>query len=82
MVLASRLYWAVPFVPYIWERIGGARGFFMRVGFEASYTINVVTKLLTLPLRPYLPGFYIIGFPVSAQIIPAAKESTQSFFGT
>jgi len=24
-----------------------------------------ITRLLTLPMRPYLPGFYIVGFPVS-----------------
>eukprot|EP00798_Chlamydomonas_sp_ICE-L_P001763 gene1763-33177_t len=34
-----------------------------RLGFEASYSINVITRLLTLPMRPYLPSFYVIGFP-------------------
>jgi hypothetical protein len=35
----------------------------MRLGFEGAYCINVVTRLLTLPLRTALPDFYIVGFP-------------------
>jgi len=35
----------------------------MRLGFEATYCMNVVRRFLTLPLRRQLPCFYIIGFP-------------------
>ncbi|KAF5832241.1 P-loop containing nucleoside triphosphate hydrolase protein, partial [Dunaliella salina] len=62
-MLASRMYWACPFVPFIWKRMGPVKGSLIRIGFESSYAINVYTRLLTLPLRPYLPGFYLIGFP-------------------
>lgn len=37
----------------------------MRLGFETTYTINVLRRILTLPVRPHLPTFYIVGFPVS-----------------
>ncbi|KAA6424300.1 MAG: sulfotransferase [Trebouxia sp. A1-2] len=35
----------------------------MRVGFESTYTVNVLRRILTLPIRPHLPDFYIVGFP-------------------
>ena len=41
----------------------------MRLGFETIYTINVLRRLLTLPVRPHLPAFYIVGFPVSPDLI-------------
>lgn len=41
----------------------------MRLGFEASYCINTLTRLLTLPMRRQLPAFYIVGFPVSRSIL-------------
>ncbi|EFJ52044.1 hypothetical protein VOLCADRAFT_87176 [Volvox carteri f. nagariensis] len=62
-ILAQRLYWACPFIPYIWRRLGPVAGTTARFGFEASHCINILTRLLTLPLRPYLPSFYILGFP-------------------
>ncbi|KXZ54517.1 hypothetical protein GPECTOR_4g582 [Gonium pectorale] len=62
-VLAQRLYWACPFIPHIWRRLGPVAGTAARLGFEASHCINVLTRLLTLPLRPHLPSFYILGFP-------------------
>ena len=60
----QRLYWACPFIPHIWGRMGPVGGWVARIGFEASYSINMWTRLLTLPLRPHLPDFYILGFPV------------------
>ncbi|KAG2433221.1 hypothetical protein HXX76_008291 [Chlamydomonas incerta] len=62
-VLAQRLYWACPFIPHIWARLGPVAGTAARLGFEASHCINILTRLLTLPLRPHLPSFYILGFP-------------------
>lgn len=64
-LLAQRLYWACPFIPHIWGQCGPVRGILVRIGFEASYCINVVTRFLTLPLRRQLPAFHIVGFPVS-----------------
>lgn len=65
--LAQRLYWACPFAAEVFARMAPrARGLALRVGFEASYCINALTRLLTLPLRPHLPAFYILGFPVRA----------------
>lgn len=60
-----RLYWACPFIPAIFRAQGLLAGTLARLGFEGAYCINVVTRLLTLPLRTSLPDFYIIGFPVS-----------------
>ncbi len=39
-LLAARMYWACPFVPMIFSA-HGTLGRLMRVGFEASYAINV-----------------------------------------
>lgn len=63
IILAKRLNWAVPVAPVIWKERGFYRGFWQRVGFEATYCMNVVRRFLTLPLRPYTPHFYILGFP-------------------
>ncbi len=60
----QRLYWACPFIPHIWARLGPVAGTAARLGFEASHCINILTRLLTLPLRPHLPAFYVLGFPV------------------
>ncbi|GLC48240.1 hypothetical protein PLESTB_000074200 [Pleodorina starrii] len=62
-ILAQRLYWTCPFIPHIWRRLGPLAGFAARIGFESSHCINILTRLLTLPLRPHLPSFYILGFP-------------------
>ena len=62
LICAKRLYWAVPFAPYVWAQ-GKWRGRLLRVGFEATYCMNVVRRLLTLPLRTRVPDFYICGFP-------------------
>lgn len=63
LLLAKRLYWAVPFAPYALAQQGKWRGRILRVGFEATYCMNVVRRLLTLPLRTRVPDFYICGFP-------------------
>ena len=72
LLLAQRLYWACPFIPYIW-RSPGLRGKFglvgswlLRLQFEGAHCTTVLSRLLTLPLRPHLPDFYLLGFPVSA----------------
>eukprot|EP00210_Caulerpa_lentillifera_P001312 g1262.t1 len=62
VLLAKRLYWCCPFIPYIWKT-NGVLGKYMRIAFEASYCINVLKRLYTLPLRQKLPDFYIVGFP-------------------
>ena len=54
-----------PFIPHIWEAQTWFKGQCMRVGFESTYTVNVLRRMLTLPIRPHLPDFYIVGFPVS-----------------
>ncbi len=61
-LLARRFYWAVPFGRHVWKQFG-ARGYLMKIGFEATYCMNVVRRFLTLPLRRSLPAFYICGFP-------------------
>ena len=63
VLLAQRLYWCCPFIPYIWKNYGPL-GNYLRVSFEASYCINVLKRFFTLPLRRKLPDFYIVGFPV------------------
>lgn len=62
LILAKRLNWAVPVAPVLW-RERRLRGFFQRIGFEATYCMNVARRFLTLPLRPYTPHFYVLGFP-------------------
>lgn len=59
LILSKRLYWAVPLGPHVWRE----RGTLARIGFEATYCMNVVRRFLTLPLRRYTPHTYIIGFP-------------------
>lgn len=59
-IVVGWLYWAVPFLPYIWKpwyMLGP------KIGFEVCYTINFIRRFLTLPLRPHLPEFYIVGYP-------------------
>ena len=55
-----------PFIPHIWRAQPWLRGQCMRLGFETTYAVNVLRRLLTLPVRPHLPAFYIVGFPVSS----------------
>lgn len=62
LMLKSRLYWCLPFTPCIWKEYGLV-GRFMEVGFLGSYTMNVVRRLLTWPIRRATPEFYIVGFP-------------------
>ncbi len=61
--LASQMYWSCPFIPVIFAR-QGSYGKLLKIGFEVSYTVNVIKRLLTLPIRRNLPAFYITGFPV------------------
>lgn len=71
LLLAQRLYWACPFIPYIWRspairnKFGVLGSWLLRLQFEGAYCTTVVSRLLTLPLRPHLPDFYLLGFPVS-----------------
>ncbi|KAL3154320.1 hypothetical protein ABBQ32_013804 [Trebouxia sp. C0010 RCD-2024] len=62
-VLVNNLHWCCPFIPHIWRAQPWLKGQCMRLGFETTYTINVLRRLLTLPVRPHLPAFYIVGFP-------------------
>ena len=66
--LARKMYWSCPFIPVVFAR-QGVYGKLLRVGFEVSYTVNVIKRLCTLPLRRSLPSFYIVGFPV--RLLPA-----------
>jgi hypothetical protein len=50
-LLAQKLYWACPFIPFIFRRLGPVSGALTRIGFEASYCINFYTRLLTIPIR-------------------------------
>ncbi|CAD7702472.1 unnamed protein product, partial [Ostreobium quekettii] len=63
LLLARRLYWACPFIPHIWASHGPVAGTCLRLGFETMYCINVLKRFLTLPIRPYTPDFFIVGFP-------------------
>jgi hypothetical protein len=62
LLCAKKLYWCCPFIPYIWKTTG-VLGNYLRIAFEASYCINVLKRLFTLPFRRKLPDFYIVGFP-------------------
>ena len=53
-----------PFILHIWRAQPWLTGQLLRLGFETTYTINVLRRLLTLPIRPHFPGFYIVGFAV------------------
>ncbi|KAL0031835.1 hypothetical protein WJX79_010384 [Trebouxia sp. C0005] len=63
LLAVQKLYWCCPFIPRIWEAQRYFKGQCMRVGFESTYTVNVLRRILTLPIRPHLPDFYIVGFP-------------------
>lgn len=68
--LAAAATTAVSHLVHLLVRPGGIlsscvrAGTYLRLGFEGSYCINVVTRLVTLPWRRSLPDFYIVGFPV------------------
>jgi hypothetical protein len=47
----------------LYKQRGPVSGGLLRIGFEFNYCVNVVRRFLTLPLRPHLPEFYIVGFP-------------------
>jgi hypothetical protein len=72
VLLARQLYWACPFIPHIWTserlrvRVGVVGSWLLRFCFEGAHCMSVLSRLLTLPMRPHLPHFYILGFPVSA----------------
>ena len=61
-ILSRRLYWAVPFAPHVWKG-RGARGALLRLGFEVTYSMNVVRRFLTLPLRRATPSLFVLGMP-------------------
>jgi hypothetical protein len=66
LMTASKFYWSIPFAKEVFrkEQTGSAaKGFCMRLGFEAVYCMNVLRRYLTLPLRRNLPDVYILGFP-------------------
>ena len=71
LFLAKRLYWACPFIPHIFQsdhirgRFGWLGSWLFRLQFEGAHCMTVLSRLLTLPMRPHLPDFYIAGFPVS-----------------
>lgn len=70
LYLAKQLYWACPFIPYIWGsnsvrgKYGVVGSWLMRLSFEGAHCMTVLGRLLTLPIRPALPEFYVLGFPV------------------
>lgn len=71
ILMARRAYWALPFVPHIWQAMaaqnkrGSRIGALMaRLAFEGGHCTTVLARLLSLPLRPNLPDFYLLGFPV------------------
>lgn len=71
LLLAQRLYWACPFIPHIWRspalrsKFGVVGSWLLRLQFEGAHCTTVISRLLTLPMRPHLPDFYLLGFPVS-----------------
>lgn len=71
LFLAEELYWACPFIPYIWSSeavistVGVWGSWILQLTFEGAHSITVLSRLMMLPLRPHLPDFYILGFPVS-----------------
>ena len=69
-IAVRRLHWAVPFIPALWRYHGPVHSeIMMAFIFNYCYCWNVVKRFLTLPLRPHLPAFYIVGFPVEPNII-------------
>eukprot|EP00882_Tetradesmus_deserticola_P013264 GHRQ01014068.1.p1 GENE.GHRQ01014068.1~~GHRQ01014068.1.p1 ORF type:complete len:420 (+),score=66.51 GHRQ01014068.1:481-1740(+) len=68
LLLARRLYWACPFIPYIFAKLQRERGWLARwllqLQFEGAHCMTALARLLSLPLRPHLPDFYVLGFPV------------------
>ena len=63
LVARHHLRWACPFVGTMFAARGAWRGRALQLGLEWAYTVNVVRRFLTLPLRRELPSLYIAGFP-------------------
>jgi hypothetical protein len=64
VLTAKKFYWCIPMAKDIWSEQGSMlKGFLMRIGFEATYCMNVYRRYLTIPLRKNLPDVYILGFP-------------------
>jgi hypothetical protein len=69
LLLAARLYEALPFARAAFaspsgpvrRRLGPAAALLARLSFEAGHCAAVLGRVLTLPLRPALPTFYIAG---------------------
>lgn len=77
LLLAQRLYWACPFIPHIFNSMRGKYGllgsWLVRLQFEGAHCMTVLARLFSAPLRPHLPHFYILGFPVSLKHAAAGK---------
>jgi hypothetical protein len=74
LLLARRLYWVLPFIPFIWTnprglraRVGVVGSWLLRLQFEGAHCTTVLSRLLTLPLRPHVPDFLLLGFPVRSR---------------
>lgn len=63
LLTARTLYWAVPIARTAWKIKPGFKGFIQRMGFEATYCMNITRRFLTLPLRRRVPDVFILGFP-------------------
>ena len=53
-------YWAVPLARAAFDT---QQPVWVRLGFEGTYTMNIVRRFMTLPLRRKVPDVYILGFP-------------------
>jgi len=45
-------------------RLGWLGSWVARLQFEGAHCVTVIGRVVTLPIRPHLPDFYIAGFPV------------------
>lgn len=62
LLMVRSMYWAVPLARTAWKK-KGISGFFQKIGFEATYCMNITRRFLTLPIRRSVPEVYILGFP-------------------
>jgi len=82
LLLAQRLYWACPFIPHIWRsqglrsKVGVVGSWLLRLQFEGAHCATVLSRLLTLPMRPHLPDFYLLGFPVSCKTLQHGRATS------
>ncbi|GAB4823377.1 hypothetical protein N2152v2_010423 [Parachlorella kessleri] len=84
LLLARALSLLSPFLD-IYRQRGPVNGALLRLGFEVNYCINTVRRFLTLPLRPYTPDFYIVGFPTNGAMgrgTTSSKLLYRSYFPT